>query len=69
MYVDIEKRTDGPAVRVWVKTSNPRTAIRKALEQTPGPGIATIQGHPDLVGRAFANGIITITVNKKRSSK
>ncbi len=66
MYVNIEKRTDGPPVRVWVRTSNPRTAIRTALEQTKGAGIATIQGHPELVGRAFTSGLITITENKRK---
>jgi hypothetical protein len=68
VYVDIENRSDGPPLRVWVNTKNPRTAIRTALEQNPGTGLATIQGKPWIVGRAFASGLITVTVEKRSAS-
>lgn len=63
MWVDIESR-DGPDMRVYVNTKNPRAAIRIALEQNPGPGVATIQGKPYMVGRAFADGTITVAIRK-----
>lgn len=59
MWVDVEQR-NGPPVRVWVNTKKPEVALRRALEETPGPGIATIQGHRNLLGRAYSDGIITI---------
>lgn len=60
MWVDIEER-QGPPDRVFVKAKRPATAIRRALEANDGPGLATIQGHPNLSGRRYADGSISIT--------
>lgn len=64
MWVDIEQR-NGPPLRVWVNAKKPETALRRALEDNPGPGIATIQGHKDIRARAYSDGTITITKEKE----
>lgn len=63
MWVDIEERK-GPPDRVFIKAKKPATALRRALEQNDGPGLATIQGHPDLSGRRYSDGRIDITTKE-----
>lgn len=57
----------GPPVEAYVEAKNPKTAIREALDQHPGPGIATVGG-THLVGRRFASGLITITTNVNKEN-
>ncbi len=62
MRVDIEERT-GPPISVDVPAKKPRSAIRRALEDNDGPGLATIRGH-DLYGRKYADGHIEMGKRK-----
>jgi hypothetical protein len=62
--VDIEER-EGPPLRVIINTRNPRTAVRAALEANEGPGLATVQGHPNVWARAYKNGTIVVSAPLK----